>query len=1030
MLAAGMKDAGPTREGFWSGRDEQSDVLDETMVHSGDAVAPEPRITYAPGTAVSRYVILYEVGAGGMGVVYAAFDPELNRKIALKILIPRAAGDPRKSKERRRSADQAAGRLMREAQAIARLSHPNVVTVYDVGRHGEAVFVAMEFIEGMTLSKWLEHEPRSLADIRRVFALAGKGLIAAHDAGLVHRDFKPDNVLVSSDGRVRVLDFGLARADPTHASQLSHVSHVSHVSNVSNDDDSARAAEGVPQLRDFGESDVLSSPLTLDDAVVGTPRYMAPEQHAGVGVDARSDQFSFCVALYQALWSREPFAAERLHDLVRLKQQGQVTPIPSDSKVPPWLEELVLRGLSPRPAMRWASMHELVAALEDDPQAKRRRWLGLGGGAVLLVAITAVMGHQLGGGGERPCQDGASHLAGLWDEPRREALQRAIIGTGLPYAEHTWAEVDRRVQADLDGWVETYRDTCEATRVRGEQSDELLDLRMTCLRDHLSEVRAVLDVLAEPDAAVVQRAVGMVSTLPGLGGCADAEQLRARLPPPQDEATRERVEALRQSLREAGVQKTVQRVEQARKRVQEVLAEAETLGYEPLRIEAVLALGVVLEQAGDFAPAEARLREALWAALRVGHDAVAARAAIQLVTVVGDRLARYDEGLTWAEQAAALLDRVGEEGPARASLLNNIGNVWHRKGDNEQALSHYQHALALREQLEGPNGPNLANERINLGNAQLALGRHEAALASYREAEAGLRSSLGEGHPQIARAVASVGLVYSATGRYAEALEQHRTALPVFEEWLGPEHLFVATTILNIGDALRQLGRLDEAEAQLRRAQQLFEKSLTPEHPQVAACLFGLAEIRTAQARFDEARTLHERALGLRSKRFPEDHGDVVASRLALASVQRQHGDAGGAVTAVEALAELGERAELEPLLRAAIHLELSRARWDAGQERARVRADLERARVFIREAGAGGAPTLRELEAFGEEIDAHEGAVRDVAGQGEPEPERAGSDPMRGAPKDRGERSPSSTDGPGVAPARGAELGPTAEEP
>ncbi len=778
MLSLGMKDAGPTREGFWSGRDDRSDVLDETMVHSGTgplAARAEPHVTFAPGTAVSRYVILYEVGAGGMGVVYAAFDPELNRKIALKILTPKAAEATReRAKGRKRSADQAAARLMREAQAIARLSHPNVVTVYDVGRHGDSVFVAMEFIEGHTLSKWLELEPRTIADVRRVFALAGRGLVAAHDAGLVHRDFKPDNVLVSREGRVRVLDFGLARADPTHSSQVSNVSHVSQLGDEDDDAAAGGSLDGIPQLRDLGESDVLSSPLTLDDAVVGTPRYMAPEQHAGVGVDARSDQFSFCVALYQALWHQDPFAADRLHDLVRLKQQGRVTPIPSDSRVPQWLEELVMRGLSPRPTARWPSMHEVVEVLERDSESRRNRWLGLGGAAVALVVVTAAAGQQLGGG-ERPCQDGASHLEGLWDEPRREALQRAILGTGLPYAEHTWAEIDRRTQADLDAWVETYRDTCEATRVRGEQSDELLDLRMTCLRDHLSEVRAVLDVLAEPDAAVVQRAVLMVSGLPGLEGCADAEQLRQRLPPPQDEATRARVEQLRQALRQAGVRKAVRRVEEARTQVEEVLVEAEGLGYEPLRIEALLALGVVLEHAGDFVQSEARLREALWAALRAGHDAVAARAAIQLVSVVGDRLARYDEGLTWAEQAEALLDRVGEHGLPRASLLNNVGNVWHRKGDNEQALSHYQRTIALREQLEG-DGPNLAIERINLGNAQVGLGQYEAALQSYLAAEAGLVVSLGEGHPQIATAVVSVGLVYATPRRSSSSAARCRSS--------------------------------------------------------------------------------------------------------------------------------------------------------------------------------------------------------------------------------------------------------------
>ncbi len=967
-----MKDDGPTREGSWSGLDGQSEVLDETMVASADMAPAPPRASLAPATKVSRYVVLYEVGAGGMGVVYAAFDPELNRKIALKILTPKPSGSTRDKpgrSKRERSAGQAAARLMREAQAIARLSHPNVVTVYDVGRHGDAVFVAMEFIEGLTLTKWLEQEERSLDEIRQVFAMAGRGLSAAHAAGLVHRDFKPDNVLVSPEGRVRVLDFGLARADPTHASQLSQVSHAVRASLASHDsdDDDDVPGDGVPQMRDFGDSDVLSAPLTLDDAVVGTPRYMAPEQHAGVGVDARSDQFSFCVALYQALYRQEPFSANRLHELVRLKQQGRITPIPSDARVPPWLEELVMRGLSPRPAMRWASMDAVVDALEQDREGKRRRWLGFGGAAALVAVVVAVTSQRLASV-EKPCQDGASHFEGLWDEPRRELLERAVLGTGLPYAGHTWAEVERRVQADLDGWVETYRDTCEATRVRGEQSDELLDLRMSCLQDHLSETRAVLDVLAEPDPAVVQRAVAMVSGLPGLEGCANAEQLRARLPPPQDESTRTRVDQLRQALRQAGVRKAVRRVDEARTQVQEVLAEAETLGYEPLRVETLVALGTVLEQAGDFLQAEARLREGLWAALRVGHDAIAARAAIQLVSVVGDRLARYDEGLMWAEQAEALLDRVDEQGLPRGSLFNNVGNVWHRKGDKQQALSYYQRAIALRAELEGVDGPNLAIERVNLGNAQLALGQYDAALASYRESEAALRLALGDGHPQIAMAVASIGLVYASTGRPADALAQQLRALPDFEAWLGPDHIFVATTVSNIGIALRELGRLDEAEARLRQAQQLFEKSLGPEHPQVAACLYNLGRVRADEGRYDEALRLHERALDLRAKRFDEDNDELVESRLAIAELQRLRGEPATAIAAIEALASVGERSGLDPSLRGTIHLELARARWDAGQEVTRVRADLERARAFLREAGEGGHQTMGQLEAWDRE--------------------------------------------------------------
>ncbi|MCA9707579.1 MAG: serine/threonine protein kinase, partial [Myxococcales bacterium] len=877
---------------------------------AGSEPAPEPRRpAYAPGTAVSRYVILYEVGAGGMGVVYAAFDPQLNRKIALKILIPRAS-------DRKRGVDQAATRLMREAQAIARLSHPNVVNVYDVGRHDEAVFVAMEFIEGLTLTRWLEEQERPLTEVLRVFAMAGRGLAAAHLAGLVHRDFKPDNVLVSPDGRVRVLDFGLARADPTHASHLSNLSHISYVSQVSDDGDSM---DGIPRVREFAESDVLSSPLTLDDTVVGTPRYMPPEQHAGVGVDARSDQFSFCVALYQALYGQEPFPANRLHDLVRLKQRGRIAPVPPDAGVPPWLESLVFRGLSPKPGDRWPSMDVVVGALEDDPQAKRRRRLSLVGGAVLLVAATAVVGHQFGRG-ERPCQDGEIHVEGLWNDARRDQVRGAILGTGLPYAEHTWAEVERRVDADLEHWVTTHRDTCEATRVRGEQSDELLDLRMSCLREHLGEVGAVLDVLDEADPTVVQRAVAMVSGLRGPDHCSDVEQLRAALPLPDDEGVRQRVEELRGLMRRAEARQSVRRVEEARKLAEEALREAEGVGYEPLRLEALTTLGVVLEHAGEFVEAEARMREAMWGAVRIGDDRVASRAAIQLVSVVGDRLARYDEGLTWAELAEALLDRIGDEGIARVGLVNNEGNVWHRKGDNVKALDHYQRAIAKREALESQDTPALAVERINLGNAQLALGMYDEALESYRQAEASMRATLGEGHPQIALAVASIGLVYNQMGRYEEAAAQHRRALPDFEAWLGPDHLYVATIGINLGGALHGLGRYEEALEQLRRAQQLFEKSVGPDHPQVAASLYAMGTIRRDQGLYDEAQRLVQRAYELQRKRFDDDHESVVDTRIVLADLQRLRGQPEQAVAALETLASVGERAELLPRMRGEIH--------------------------------------------------------------------------------------------------------------
>ena len=239
------------------------------------------------GQLVGRYVVLAPLGAGGMGVVYAAFDPQLDRKVALKLLHSEAVS----ASGATQSKNDGYARLLREAQAMARLRHPNVVAVHDVGKIDERVFIAMEFVEGGTLKQWLRARPRTRQEVLAVFIQAGRGLMAAHEAGLVHRDFKPDNVLVSVKGQAQVLDFGLAKAT----------------------EEGERPSPGESRTN-LGTS-TLSTNLTQVGAILGTPAYMAPEQHLGDVTDARTDQFSFCVALWSALYREAPFAGESLGEL-------------------------------------------------------------------------------------------------------------------------------------------------------------------------------------------------------------------------------------------------------------------------------------------------------------------------------------------------------------------------------------------------------------------------------------------------------------------------------------------------------------------------------------------------------------------------------------------------------------------------------------------------------------------------------------------------------------------------------------------
>jgi hypothetical protein len=309
------------------------------------------------GDRVARYLVLSSLGAGGMGVVFAAYDPQLDRKIALKLL---RSGIAVSSKDART-------RLRREAQAIAQLSHPNVVSIYDVGTTDDGdVYIAMEFVEGDTLTTWLRSYPRSWREIIDVFIQAARGLWAAHGVGLLHRDFKPDNVLVGGDGRVRVTDFGLARS-------------------VLAPDEVARKTPVMTPL------DVA---LTATGTVLGTPRYMPPEQLTGPALDARSDQFSFCVALYEALYGRHPLADGTA--VAMLERGDRATPPPEGTRVPSPIGRAVLRGLERDRSRRFPSMGALIDELVPAPRRSPVRFAGAAATALVVIGGTtaAVLGPR------------------------------------------------------------------------------------------------------------------------------------------------------------------------------------------------------------------------------------------------------------------------------------------------------------------------------------------------------------------------------------------------------------------------------------------------------------------------------------------------------------------------------------------------------------------------------------------------------------------------------------------------------------
>jgi predicted Ser/Thr protein kinase len=360
--------------------------------------------------AVGRYEIDSRLGSGGMGVVYRAHDPDLDRPVAVKLLHGESSDD-----------DKARARMLREARALAKLSHPNVITVYDVGTDAGQVFVAMELVAGRDLRRWLdEHGDAAWRQVLELFIAAGRGLEAAHEVALVHRDFKPENVLVGDDGRVRVLDFGLARMHRPVDGPTAE--------DPPKGDVVATTGEGTaPARHDIASlpTAALAGGLTETGVLIGTPLYMAPELYAGKPADVRSDQFAFCASLYEGLYHQLPFGSRNLAAHVEAVRAGRLVEPPADSPVPVPIWRVIARGLDPDPDARWRSIATLLGELERaavptelPAPSSGLRWLAVAG--VVIAAVAGLMGLELGLFGE-PAEAQPAAVAASVGEPIRAA---------------------------------------------------------------------------------------------------------------------------------------------------------------------------------------------------------------------------------------------------------------------------------------------------------------------------------------------------------------------------------------------------------------------------------------------------------------------------------------------------------------------------------------------------------------------------------------------------------------------------------
>ncbi|HLL85139.1 MAG TPA: serine/threonine-protein kinase [Longimicrobium sp.] len=844
--------------------------VEDTLVSGLAADGSEPR-PLQRGDSLDRYIVLERLGVGGMGVVYAAFDPQLDRKVALKLLRPDARGPT----------DEHRARLLHEAQALARLSHPHVVTVYEAKPVGEQLFVAMELVDGTTAAQWLESVPRPWHEVLDVFLKAGQGLLAAHEAGLVHRDFKPANVLIGKDGRVRVTDFGLARLEER-------------------EDSSRMPLEETPPGHE--ES------LTRTGAMVGTPAYMAPEQWDRQPADARSDQFSFCVALYEGLYGSRPFQGEGLQALGEAVRLGEVPPAPRRSKVPHRVRRVLLRGLEVEPHARYPSMRELLAELDRHPLSAGRVAL-VAAAAGVLLALGAVIGNQRVDPRELVCRGAERHLADIWDDGRKEQVRSALLSTDTPYAQDAWRTVERALDTYAQSWVSMHTDSCEATRVRGERSEALMDLQMMCLERHARDLKALTDLFIRTQGQSVANAAQAAYALPSLRECAETDALAAQVKRPKEPALLAKVEAVDHQLSEvralAAANKHVPALEKA-----EAVAElARGLDHAPTRAEAFYQLGVLRMRTGEARQAQEALLEAAWAAQAGHHDRLAARARIDLIYVIGELFGRPEDAQLALREAQAAISRVGADPEIESALESSHGSLLTFQYKCEDARPHLRRALELADKAYKLNAMHRAHILDNLSRALRCVGDLQRARDRAKEALALRENTLGPMHPEVAISLNNLANVLQDETGPASALPVHQRALEIREQTLGPNTIPVADSLLNVGGDLTLLDLHTESRKYMLRALAIYEAVLGPESPRLARPLLNLGHVEEKLHEPGEAVKVLERALVLLRGRDDEEVA-IARFNLALALRSARKDDARARSLALEARQYLSRRKE------------------------------------------------------------------------------------------------------------------------
>jgi tetratricopeptide (TPR) repeat protein len=770
-----------------------------------------------------------------------------------------------------------------------------------------------------------------------VFVAAGRGLAAIHDTGLVHRDFKPHNVMVGADGRVRVTDFGLARLQPELERERQDVSI----------DTSADPTMSPGML-----AETLAT-QTRTGALVGTPAYMSPEQWRGRNADARSDQFSYCVALYEALFDTRPFTGRTAAELCAAVCEGPL-PSPPVGKVPRWVVRVVMRGLSRAPNERFVDMHALLAALVDTPGRRRnRRITGLVAAGFVVVGGGA---YALARPADAPGCAEPERFATLWDAAA-QADVKAILDAGYDAAA-------LHVERWREEWRATQLGVCEA----GTEAAQSVAAQaaLECLHRRLSNMHTAIGVMRESGpsgAALVQ----MIDTMPSPTECADASLLLTTQPDHTTPLGRVLAAQLAEDIDRIEALRFAGRHDEAMAIAIAVCAKAEVDGDQAVRAIALLALGQLYSAHKDAELAHDALRAAAWAAEASGHVVVAVDAWTELIAVDGGQLERHEDGFFAAERAHAALYRLRD--PSREfTLASHEALLRSMAGQYELALEGQRDVLARGLALYGAEHRQIARVHLNIAAVLGHLGRVDEAAEHAYQGLAIQRLLYPGPHPVTAEMLSSIGALEVQRGRKDAARAALDDGLAILAGVAGSSRATRATLLSNRATLDLESGNTQRGVDAFQEIVALRRELHGPTHPDVALAMHNLASALDKNGAYEASISQYREALAMRIATSGPDHPGTATTQHNLGTLLTKHGDVNEAIAMLERALATRDKANVDPWRRASTRFMLAKALERRGDRKAAL-ARAEEARALLREIAPRHAEVAAALDEWVAEL-------------------------------------------------------------